>query len=96
MSNDGPPQHGPGGQKKPMWPGFLLGLLVIAPALVFLSVAGAGMMPAVLLTVVVGSFALLFARDPMLKGIGAGVLTALAAGALVLFIACYQYLQDQS
>jgi hypothetical protein len=90
MSDDTPP---PGG-KKPMWPGFLIGALGVAPAAWFLSMLGAPAVAPIGLITVVVAFALLFMRDPMLRGIGAGVLAAGAAAVLVLFIACYQYLQD--
>ncbi len=96
MTDDHPPSYdGPPGKRKPMWPGFLLGLFVVAPLLAFLTAAGPGF-GALVIGAVIGSFVLLFLRDPFLKGIGAGVLTAGALAVLVLFVACYQYLQDSS
>lgn len=92
----GPPPHDRPPGEKPMWPGFLLGFFVVAPAVAFLAIAIQTGMGIVSIAVVVGAFVLLFQRDRFLRGIGTGVLAAIAVALIVLFVACYQYIQDTS
>lgn len=93
---DHPPSHdGPSGKQKPMWPGFLLGLFVVAPAVTFVSVLGPGF-GFLMVVVLIGSPVLLFLRDPFLRGLGAGVLAAAAIVLIVLFAVCYSYIQESS
>jgi hypothetical protein len=90
MSNDG--HNGPG-QQKSMGPGFALGLLLIAPTVGFLAIVFSEVFLVVLGLAAAGAVALLFQRDALLKGIGAGTLSGLAVGSLAVY-ACFQAFED--
>lgn len=85
-----------GGGDKPMWPGFLLGMFVLAPVLAVVGMGLAQGMFAVAAIAVIASFVLLLQRNPMMRGIGAGILAAMALGLLILLGMCYAYLNESS